>query len=488
MVKISNAFGDMKRGVQGRAVYQGLYGQQIRRVHVERKDAGTITQHDQRQRFRRGISWWKSLTHDERQFLIAHMEEAGIKSPDGYPTTLYSYVKKIAMTVPEVSMETEEGPGGCGYYWAWARHAAITVNNETGAQVSNIPIEVIIPAESEIYDHCKEDGSDIRFTTSNLLAPLSYCLDVWAYEGVSRVWVLIETLAAGETSPCDIVYDNPSCEDESDPNIFLYYNDFKTDPGMTNPSKGKYILENGLSIPEAYILLELYQRIASSRGHFGSVSNFGLFNNEWTLYAGIHHTDDSDVTYELSGVGLTTSVGYSPPDTGEYEAEIRVSGIGEGKGVFLVNGTEKGTFNTANIERQILGLSGGVNSYHYWDYDDWDEENECLHFKLRRSDAGTYLDWRIKKLIITPFASPYPEMTEIGEARECSPMGILKGFSIQHPAIKGYEIIGAGIKEDGLSNLTERITASVRRENLYLSATAVKVTTLDGQVYTFPVQ
>ena len=107
MVKITNEFGDVKRGVQGDAVYQRHYGNQIRRMRKERKNADTKTQHHQRDRFRAGIDFAKGLTKAQRDFLKSYMAEAGIVSPEGLPTTWYSFAKKIAMTVPKVEMETE---------------------------------------------------------------------------------------------------------------------------------------------------------------------------------------------------------------------------------------------------------------------------------------------------------------------------------------------------------------------------------------------
>jgi len=108
MVKIINKFGDVKRGKQHTVVYQGHYGNQTRRMLKKNKDEHTRGQLEQRERFRAGIDFAKGLTKAQKDFIKSYMAEAGIRSPDGLPTTWYSFTKKIAMTRPEVKQKDEE--------------------------------------------------------------------------------------------------------------------------------------------------------------------------------------------------------------------------------------------------------------------------------------------------------------------------------------------------------------------------------------------
>lgn len=83
----------------------------------------------------------------------------------------------------------------------------------------------------------------------------------------------------------------------------------------------------------------------------------------------------------------------------------------------------------------------------------------------------------------------YPEPTnELGEEEVNIMETRLKTITIKHPAIKSFEIIGTEYKEEGLSNLTNNISAFFKREYLNLDATAIKVVTLAGQEYIFPIQ
>ena len=77
---------------------------------------------------------------------------------------------------------------------------------------------------------------------------------------------------------------------------------------------------------------------------------------------------------------------------------------------------------------------------------------------------------------------------QLGEEETSGDVTKLKAFDIHHPAIKSYEIIDTGLKEESLSNLEDHISTVATRKNLDLAATAIKVITLADQEYTYPVQ
>ena len=69
MVKIANTLGDVKTGKQGEAVYQGKYGEQIRRTLSPKRAIASEAQEKHRQRYRDALNWRKSLSLANRRYL-----------------------------------------------------------------------------------------------------------------------------------------------------------------------------------------------------------------------------------------------------------------------------------------------------------------------------------------------------------------------------------------------------------------------------------
>ncbi len=69
MVKIVNTLGEVKTGVQGEAVYQGRYGQQIRRTRQPKRAIPSQKQLEHRQLYREALTWRKALSLPNRRYL-----------------------------------------------------------------------------------------------------------------------------------------------------------------------------------------------------------------------------------------------------------------------------------------------------------------------------------------------------------------------------------------------------------------------------------
>jgi len=69
MVKIVNELGEVKTGVQGEAVYQGRYGQQIRRTRQPKRAISSQKQLEHRQLYREALAWRKALSLANRRYL-----------------------------------------------------------------------------------------------------------------------------------------------------------------------------------------------------------------------------------------------------------------------------------------------------------------------------------------------------------------------------------------------------------------------------------
>ncbi len=69
MVKINNVLGEVKKGVQGEAVYQGRYGQQIRRTRQPKRAIPSQKQLEHRDLYRAALAWRKALSRANRRYL-----------------------------------------------------------------------------------------------------------------------------------------------------------------------------------------------------------------------------------------------------------------------------------------------------------------------------------------------------------------------------------------------------------------------------------
>ena len=152
MVKITNKFGDVKRGKQHTVVYQGHYGNQTRRMLKNKKDEHTRGQLEQRERFRVGIDFAKSLTKAQKDFIKSYMTEAEIRSPDGLPTTWYSFVKKIAMTRPEVDIKIGEDAGEITIHHPAIKSYEIVGTGIKAENLSNLEDHISTFARQNIHD------------------------------------------------------------------------------------------------------------------------------------------------------------------------------------------------------------------------------------------------------------------------------------------------------------------------------------------------
>ena len=481
MVKITNEFGDVKRGVQGEAVYQQHYGNQIRRMHKEHKNADTVTQHHQRDRFRTGIDFAKGLTKAQKDFIKSYMAEAGITNPEGLPTTWYSFAKKIAMTVPEVKMEVEAGEGGfSGTYAAWSYRKPITLNN-TGSAQSDYQVLITLTAANFDYSKCKNDGSDIRFAASNGSTPLKYWIEDWNYNGTSKIWVKVDSIPGGSNVCLYIYYDNSGANSESNgPDTFELFdmceettgwNDVSGSPTKEVVTDPKFEGEHSLHLtsPSGYSAIG---KDMTSIDNFAMHCHIRFGETDLQHYFQVGHDyanpirtlnafSDSHLKYYNGSawVNFPTDTMYAA-DTW-YELELRVQ--------------------TSSDKFELLWNEISIGN-NLWDTT-YSYEACVMLMLIAQQNADIYID----KIFICKYASPAPT-DEIGEEESGGGATKLKEFSIHHPAIKSYEIIDTGTKEESLSNLEDHISASVTRKNLNLAATAIKVITLADQEYTYPVQ
>ncbi|MBA7535972.1 hypothetical protein ES705_28231 [subsurface metagenome] len=129
MVKIVNPLGQVKTGVQGEAVYQGKYGQQIRRTRQPKRAIPSQKQLEHRQLYREALVWRKGLSLPNRRYLdgycIANWIVDGYKMPlpwSRFALKLYlehvQFVPSLVTTevVGEEAVDQEYTTGDTSYF------------------------------------------------------------------------------------------------------------------------------------------------------------------------------------------------------------------------------------------------------------------------------------------------------------------------------------------------------------------------------------
>ena len=103
-------------------------------------------------------------------------------------------------------------------------------------------VEITLPS-SFSYDHCKNNGEDLRFYDDNGVE-LGYWIETWNTTGESVIWV--KTVSAG-TSTIYLDYGNSKANSLSNPyEVFDFYDDFtKENPESRWNISGDAVLENG---------------------------------------------------------------------------------------------------------------------------------------------------------------------------------------------------------------------------------------------------
>lgn len=134
----------------------------------------------------------------------------------------------------------------------WNFSRSILVHN-SGAQATDAVVAVELTADKFDYSLAKSDGSDIRFSISSKQIAntgLSYWIEQWNKNGISRIWVKIPTLAQGTNTKLSMFYGNNAAAAVSNgEKTFLFFDDFNdnnfTDK-WTNISIATVVEEGGL--------------------------------------------------------------------------------------------------------------------------------------------------------------------------------------------------------------------------------------------------
>jgi len=185
----------------------------------------------------------------------------------------------------------------------WSSRGTVTVSNPGGTPLSNFQVHVVLNSSSFDFNKAKSDGSDIRFTTSDGVTPISFWIEGWsAANKIASIWVKVPSIAAGGAS-LYMYYGNASATDASDgTSTFEFFDDFES--GTTGTTlNGYYTLGN----PQTVMVQD--QGWENSAPHTLSVVQPDPGVNNGHTYWGYYGLQgrDSNGVCDPGGVGLAYS-------------------------------------------------------------------------------------------------------------------------------------------------------------------------------------
>jgi hypothetical protein len=95
----------------------------------------------------------------------------------------------------------------------WSYHKTIIVRENSGSDLYDYQIKVILNSENFDFSKANPDGSDLRFLDSG--ASLNYWIERWVYGNEAIIWVKIPHISPYEEKEIDLYYGNPSATSES---------------------------------------------------------------------------------------------------------------------------------------------------------------------------------------------------------------------------------------------------------------------------------
>jgi len=114
-------------------------------------------------------------------------------------------------------------------WWSpsWLYKCPITLTNNSGNALSDFQVLIELTPSNFHYEHCKEDGGDIRFVNATEDTELPYWIEEWNYNGTSKIWVKADSIPEGSNVCLYLYYGNPSASSESNRTaVFDFFDDF----------------------------------------------------------------------------------------------------------------------------------------------------------------------------------------------------------------------------------------------------------------------
>ena len=95
----------------------------------------------------------------------------------------------------------------------------IVINEETGKDLVNYQVKIVLNSSNFNFEHAKRDGSDIRFMDSDQNTLLDYWIEKWDYDSREAIiWVKVPFIPGGSSKVIYLYYGDPNAS--YDPNHY----------------------------------------------------------------------------------------------------------------------------------------------------------------------------------------------------------------------------------------------------------------------------
>lgn len=325
-------------------------------------------------------------------------------------------------------------------YADWEYYKVINITENTGTDLVNYTVKIVLDNTNFDFASANPDGSDIRFLAPDKVTPLNYWIQEWdPAAGHAIIWVKVPLLRGGETTTIYMLYGNPAAAIDTahhgllkvmEPlpandgsNYVIYYEPWDMGANYFDPDQGVY--QSGWRADDGYWTYTLpfaFPYYATTYSSVRVCSNGFL----GTTYAGADYTSTiaelgargmiapfwADLRTDLAGTGIYLNDSYSDeygqgvlirwatrfyPSNGAQNFDVVLYSNGL---IRFDYGTIYGTSSTDSSP--VIGISYG-DSTHYTllvttDYEspsNWDNHNSVML-------------WPRKKASTEPTVSIYP--------------------------------------------------------------------------------
>ena len=234
MVKIRNVLGEVKKGVQGEAVYQGKYGQQIRRTRQPKRAIASEKQLEHRQLYREALAWRKALSLANRRYLDGYcianwvVDDYQIPLPwSRFALKLYlEHVKFDIITTPPLFPVVRGLP-------KWKHRVKLIIPHTlVDDTLTNFPLLIRLGASvgrnskdlTPVFDELGSNANrkKIAVTTSNGVTQCYVEIEEWDDANEQAwLWVKVPHLSSGTDTTLYLYYDKTQPDNNTfvgDPN------------------------------------------------------------------------------------------------------------------------------------------------------------------------------------------------------------------------------------------------------------------------------
>jgi len=96
-------------------------------------------------------------------------------------------------------------------YANWAYYKVINITENTGTDLINYTVKIVLNTTNFDFTQANPDGSDIRFLGPDRTTLLNYWIQEWnATAGTAVIWVKVPSLPGGSTTTIYMLYGNPA--------------------------------------------------------------------------------------------------------------------------------------------------------------------------------------------------------------------------------------------------------------------------------------